>query len=120
MGKSQYNQDGFTLIEVIVTLVIISLFLTPLATSSGLFHRATAQADGETIAAMLAQSKMEELKGKPYNELSDDTDSFPNGYGYTVVVTTGALGTKTITVTVTYPVQDGTGQVKLQTERARR
>ncbi|MDQ7791725.1 MAG: prepilin-type N-terminal cleavage/methylation domain-containing protein [Clostridia bacterium] len=122
MDSLRNKTGGFTLIEVLVALVIISILLTPLATGYGLYHRATAQADGETLAALLAQDKMEEMKGKTYPQLVDgsDSDTPRSGYSRTVEVSTGTLGTKTIVVTVTYPVQEGTSQVTLQTERARR
>ncbi|MBU4532346.1 MAG: type II secretion system protein [Eubacteriales bacterium] len=120
--RERLNSDGFTLIEVIVALVIISFLLTPLATGYGLYHRATVRADGETMAVFLAQDKMEELKGRAYSALvnGSESDTPRSGYTRNAQVSTGSLGTKTILVTVHYPMQDGTGLITLQTERARR
>ncbi len=123
------QSGGFTVIEVLVATVIISIVLAPLATAYMLHHRASVRAGAETTALMLAQDRLEELKARPYAEVAGTAfrwfTEVPGyeqyaGYGYEVEVSTGALRVKTITVTVTYPTLDGTGTLALQTERARR
>lgn len=120
------KRGGFTLIEVLIAVVIISIVMVPLGTAYVLHHRAAARASGETTAVMLAQDRLEEMKSRTYAGIAGVARrSFSElpGYGeyaayeYEITVTTGALGVKTITVTVYYPIIGGTGTVTLETER---
>jgi type IV pilus modification protein PilV len=64
---------GFTIIEILITLVILSIGMLGLTEISYVAMKGNIVSRQYTIAATLAQDKMEELKNKPYtdSDLSD-------------------------------------------------
>ncbi len=81
-GGIRKNQDGFTLIEVVVAMTILVMFLVPIlgAISGGMKNIATAKR--RSAALMLAQDKMTELEMMPVPETegseSGDFSEFPD------------------------------------------
>ncbi|MFC1717351.1 prepilin-type N-terminal cleavage/methylation domain-containing protein [Candidatus Poribacteria bacterium] len=70
------NEDGFTMLEILVSIMILSIAVIPLMAlfaGAPLLH---ARREQETRAAFLAQRKLEEVK----NIIIYDND-FPNGPG---------------------------------------
>src|SRR5213593_1100552 len=69
---------GFTLIEIMISLVILSVGLLGIASQTLSVIKANSLSDQMTQAAVLVGDKMEELKrlGYPHNQLSQlkDTD----------------------------------------------
>lgn len=61
-GRSAGNEDGFTLIEVLVAVAIIVLGLVMFAVVSGNIMTQNARASKESIATTLAQDKVESIK----------------------------------------------------------
>ena len=99
------KQRGFTLIEMLITLVILSVSLLALAALMGVTIRNNAYGGHVTEATTFAQDKLEELKAGGWESASDGTfTDNPNGstgIHYVrrwAVVTNGSL--KTITVSI--------------------
>lgn len=98
------GQFGFTLIEMVISLCILSVVL--LGASSMVFSviRATAQSQEMTTATTLLQEKMENLKKINISSLTSGSDSASQGnitYLRQWAVSTGG-NLKTITVTVNW------------------
>ena len=103
------NNTGFTLIEVLVAMVILSVgllgtaaLITGIISSNKLSNRIS-------TATVLAQDKMEEIKGAGYAGADDEAGTEPYGgvnfplyKRITGVVAGNPAGMKTVTVTVSW------------------
>ena len=106
-----YNKShGFTLVEVLVAVVILSIALLALA---GLMVQSTKNSSWGshlTEAATLAQDRLERFRAvRPQTDIPEGTNSdtitAPSGIRYTrtwTVTTNGANTLRTITITVTW------------------
>lgn len=122
------NEQGMTLLEVLVALVILSLALVTMLGRFSLAGRLNADTYRYNAALTLAQSKMEEIKNTSFNNItsvamtnfSEESDYAQfQGMSYAVdVVNNGHL--KTVTVTVSYDDAGIPKQLQLVTEVARR
>ena len=82
------GNKGFTLLEVMVAVALIAIALTTLLGSQSQSVSFANSAKFETMAALLAQSKMSELALRDADELSDDSGDFGDDYpGYAWDVT---------------------------------
>jgi len=105
------NECGLTLIEVLVAFVILTMTLVTMMDSFALSGRQNAGTYRYNAAMTLAQSKMEEIKSKPFNSVvnvaltdfstENDYSQFP-GFSYAVTVENDGLNHKKVTVTVSY------------------
>jgi type IV pilus modification protein PilV len=105
------REDGFTLIEVMVALVILSIGLLGLAALQLVAVKGNAFSTEMTYATMLAQQQAEILKSRPYTD-ADLTEGSHSAVGnskgvqYTVTwnVTNDSPDTdmKTVNLTVTW------------------
>ena len=97
---------GFTLLEVLVTLVIMGTVLAVVAQGFTWSGRATGEASQETTAAMLADQKMAELETGEASLLQGDSGEFEGFEGFSYEIETDAdeenEGLYEVTVTVTY------------------
>lgn len=122
IGRKSRN-EGFTLIEVTVALLVLAAAVVPLLNAAAASRAHLATARQELRALGLAQEKMEELYAARYGDLGPVTrpENIPGvpGFSYTVAVTEWS-GTKTVTVTVFYPSPGGTRSVALTREMAAR
>ena len=78
--KLRYNfrsEEGFSLIEVMVSIVLLSLVLLPIISYFITSIQAVDHTEQRTIALNLAQAKIEELKIKDFNNIVDEIE----GYG---------------------------------------
>jgi type IV pilus assembly protein PilV len=105
--KSINKFQGFTLIEVLISLVILSISLLALAALIVTSTRNNSFGNHMTEATTLAQGKLEELRAVRWEAIPEgaSTDPAPQigstGINYVrtwTVVTNGALKTVTITV----------------------
>ncbi len=109
------TERGFTLIEIMIALVILTVVILGMATAAAQVVHVVTVSDRNTAAIQLADSRVEEIQMDPdYNGLDTayagtETD-FPSLPGYvraTEIVHVGGLGQVTdhrkITVTVTGP-----------------
>ncbi len=106
--KISLKSDGFTLIEVLIAIVILSISLLALAALMATTTQNTSFGGHITEAATFAQDKLEELRVTPWANIVTGTDPTPpgpplgaTGIAYNRnwnVVVNGNLRTITITV----------------------
>jgi type IV pilus assembly protein PilV len=103
--KPSITSRGFSLIELLIALVILSISLLALAGLMTMTTQYNSSGAHVTEAVTLGQDKLEELKAVPWATVNTDTDPAPvtssTGVNYTrnwAVVTAGSLKTVTITV----------------------
>ena len=72
------NRDGFTIIEVLISMIILVVALFALSSLQTTSVGSNAAGQQTTIATMLAQDKLEELMSLAYNDpqLNDAVDNF--------------------------------------------
>ncbi len=127
MRRVRGNQRGFTLPEVLVAAVIVTVGLTAIA---GGFQYALSGVEvgkKQSTAVFLAEQKLEQIKADamtnfaamgPYNaEAYGDLTGYPS-HRRTVTVTTATATTKLVSVSVFYRLQGSYG-VALQEREVR-
>ena len=72
---SSVSQRGFTLLEVLIALAILSIGLLGLASLTASVIRTNDFSDDFTTATALAQDKLEDLANTSYDLLSDNSDT---------------------------------------------
>jgi len=118
MRRLQDNNSGFTLIEVLVAMVILSVGLLGTAALITGIINGNKVSNRITTATVLAQDKMEEIKGLDYSSVvSEPRSSLPSPYDQyerqvTVIDPSPAANMKTVTVTVYW---ESSKSVSLQT-----
>lgn len=117
-GVLTKDRRGFTLLEVIIALVILSFVILMMANTSGTFIRSVARNDLTTSAIQLAKDRIEFIQMDPdyagLDTLYVGTESgFPGLAGFTretIIRRVGGTGQATdhkmVTVTVTGPGLD--------------
>ena len=107
---------GFTLIEVLVAVVILSTGLSGMAALTGFMMNHNQQAGNVMTATTLAQDKMEELKNTCYPSVasSSDKDSIFTRT-WNVTSDSPATNMKTIAVTVSWNWKSKARNVILKT-----
>ena len=108
MRRAQ-NQRGFTLIEIMVAVTLLSIGLLGMAGLTVGIMRGNTLSNRVTTATALAQAKMEDLKRVGYSGASAKAEDYNAISGYplykrdTVIdVDTPELGMKTVTITVSW------------------
>lgn len=66
-GQSR-SQSGFTLIETIIVIVLVSMLLTGIVGALALMQRGLTKTRLDTVALNLARSQIESVKHQPYSE----------------------------------------------------
>jgi type II secretory pathway pseudopilin PulG len=106
------NEQGFTLISVMIAVVILTIGILALAKTSATVVRTSANAATRSEAVSLARAYMEEVRSRPPANLISETLAFvdregvpdANGpYSRQVVVTDLASNLKSVQVVVTMP-----------------
>lgn len=112
----QNSPRGFTLLEVLIAIVVLSIALLGMASLTGSIISYNQFADNVTTATTLAQDKMEELKNTGYSSItsSSDTDSIYTRT-WTVTNDTPATNMKTVEVKVEWTWKGQTRDVVLKT-----
>ena len=118
------NRSGFTLIEVMVSIVILGVGILALLSTSALVTRMIGRGNTTTKATQLAQTRLEILRQQALSStpscatLANGTATATNGMTEAWTVTTPASSAKLreLSVTVTYPITSGTRSAKMITQ----
>ena len=105
----QCRKKGFTLVELIMTMVIVGLIAVPLSISLTAQVQSTVQSGAYTTALNLARFEMEKVSNLAYASIASASFSNYQGYSYdltrTVIYAQGDAGSveslKKITVSLT-------------------
>ena len=107
--KRARNRRGFTLIEIMVAVTLLSIGLLGMAGLTVGIMRGNTLSNRVTTATALAQARMEDLKRVGYSGASASAEDYNAISGYplykrdTVIdVDTPELGMKTVTITVSW------------------
>ncbi len=96
------DRRGFTLVEVLVVLVIISIGILPLALVQTRARQEVSEADRYTQAAILAQRQLETVKGLGFAAAAPDS-GLEGPLFWRTDVDDVDLGLRRIRVTVIFP-----------------
>jgi len=105
MSRSKHNDKGFTLIEVLIAIVILSVGLLGMASLTVAIIQGNKFSNDLTTATTLAQDKMEDIRRLGYSNVTAETKaacaSPYSEYERKVEVSADdpAAGMKTVTVT---------------------
>ena len=119
------NRDGFTIVELIVTIVILGIAVTGIADLYYTMEIAEVQSQHLDLATRAARSEIEDLRNNGYNALvSQGTINFtstlptslPRNRQGTVVVSQPVSGLVQVDVTVTYTDYNQPKTVKLTSD----
>lgn len=126
--KKFNSRSGFTLIELIMTIVLVGIISVPLSLFVVQTAQSTFKVHDHSIGASLARLEMEKVNNIAYASLATGTTNFSNyqGYPYNVQRTVAYVfgdnaaveSLKSIIVTVTRAV-DSTTVLTLRTYRAK-
>lgn len=72
------KEKGFTLIEVLIGLIILAIGILAIAGMQITSIRGTSFSNSLSQASVLAQNRLEFLKGLPLNDNRLDTNNYPN------------------------------------------
>jgi prepilin-type N-terminal cleavage/methylation domain-containing protein len=114
------GRRGFSIVEVLAAMSLFAVLagaICALATTSMRFTTANRHA---TIAAMLAQRELEDLRGMPYDDVdSRSTVDTLEGQSYTIASSVTAnspdAGMKRIVVTVSWAGPEGSREHEIET-----
>ena len=118
------SQKGVGLIEIIIAMLIFAIGITAAIRTLPVSNAATSRSRNLTMATNLAQQKIEELMGTPFNDgqllagaHNDQTNPIERIYTRTWNVTDNdpVVDMKTVTVTVTYLSGSNDNAVTLST-----
>jgi prepilin-type N-terminal cleavage/methylation domain-containing protein len=109
-AKKKNQPRGFTIVELIVSIVLIGFIVPAVAIALTNLTVLNARARDLTLANMVAQNKVETLRSAGYNSVNNGTVSFttdlpnvlggPKSASYTV--TTPQTGIKQIDINISY------------------
>jgi type IV pilus assembly protein PilV len=99
------QQNGFTIIEVIISMSLLTIALLALCSMSIMVIKSNSFSQMSTKAAGMATDKIEGLKNFSYDNILSGTDTQETIFtrSWTVTNDTPVTNTKTIAVTVTWP-----------------
>lgn len=111
------NTRGFSLIEVVVAMVILTVGVLGLAASAGAISRLTAEGGRASEAAAVASSRLERLRATPCGSMTNGSaTSGQISETWRIVTPSAAPFAREITVVVSYPYGRGTRSATYITE----
>lgn len=78
------DKKGFTLVELIMTIVVVTIISIPLSLMIGQHMRSVFQSADQTMAANLASFEMERVKNLSYANIVNGNFANYQGYDFTV------------------------------------
>jgi type IV pilus modification protein PilV len=124
-GWKVNNRSGFTLIEVMVAMIILTVGVLGLISTSALVTRMIGRGNMTTKATQLAQTRLEILRQQALSTSpscstlgSSGTATGPSGMSeaWTVTTPAGITSLREFSVTVTYPITSGTRTATMKTQ----
>lgn len=120
MNRWFIKNKGFTLVEVMIAIVVLSVALLALAGLQIVSIRGNSFGNRMTEALTLAKDLMEEMKNDEWGEIGDRSDDWPSPpetpIYHRVCSVTQSGNIKTVTVTVSW--DNGNHRVALVTKMA--
>ena len=120
MNRCMIKNKGFTLMEVMIAIVVLSVALLALAGLQIISIRGNSFGNHMTEAITLAKDMMEEMKNKEWEQIQGSTDDPPGAsrvtYHRVCTVVTESSGIKRVTVEGTW--DNGNHRVALVTKIA--
>jgi general secretion pathway protein I len=122
----QYNERGFTLIEIVVALTVLSLALPALLSSFTMAAKGQARAEGRTTALYLLRYRMAEIELAGYPDIGEEEGEFGENSRYHWHSSTQDVeseefeGLRQVTVTVSWQELGKEKSVSLSTYVAER
>ncbi len=125
----RHGEGGFTLIELVLTAVILSVTFLSIYSLFDTLRIVNRRADNLTVATQVAQQQLELYRNIPYNALATGTTDIasalapypslgPGRTGSVVVSQTDARGLKRIDISVDYTDRALTKRVRVSTQVA--
>lgn len=110
MTRRLKNRRGVTLVELIVAMTILSVGLLAIVGTSGAIARGLGEARGDNLAAIVAQSRFEEIAGTQCQGMTLGQTKTVSTRGVTekFVVTDGGNNTLLVVDTVSWQTRRGT------------
>lgn len=105
------QERGFTIVEVLMAIVVLTVGLLGLASTAGFVTRMTGQGNRYTLAATLASRRLELLRADGCSAMaggSSATGRFTVSWTVTTLNTGSQRTAKQVAVTVTSPTSSGT------------
>lgn len=102
-GQIHSPENGFTLLEILLTLLLLGVGMVSLVSAITLILTSGGINESELIATNLAQEKIETLKNTSYSGIANEARAAVSGFSSferEVAVTTPVTSLKEITVTV--------------------
>jgi type IV pilus assembly protein PilV len=103
---ARHRRDGFTLVEVVVSMIILTVGLLALARGAMGVVRQMRSGNQSAIAAMVAQSRMEKMRSKACTSISTGTAT-TMGLAESWKVTSISARISAVAETVTYVPRPG-------------
>lgn len=85
--RLRHSKKGFTLIELIMTIVVVGIVSIPLSLLVSQHIRSVFETSDDTLAFNLARFEMEKVNNTSYSSISSANTSNYEGYSYTVTRT---------------------------------
>ena len=102
------RRDGFTVIEVMIAMIVLSVGLLGLLGAGAMTVRAIGESDRTVAAAYYASERLERLEALGCDQVSGGHEIRDGIYAFEWSVTgTAASQTRTITLKATYPLSGG-------------
>ena len=111
-------KDGFTLLEILITIVLLTVGVVALVQMFNMGMFASADTENTLVATNLAQEKMEEIRNKAYLDINDEEKAEVPDFTFfqrEVVVSVPQAGLKLVTVSVYWTVRGQEQTVSLVT-----
>ena len=109
-GRS--GRQGFTLVEIMMVLLILSLGILPIAVIQHRARREVTESDNFTRAITVAQGQMERIKGLGFGNAAADSGVIDN-ITWTSNITTVITGLERIEVTASWQSPDQMEQLTI-------
>lgn len=105
-GGCRDRRSGFSLVEILVVLMIISVGILPIAVVQHRARREVTESDQHTQAITVAQAQLERIKGRGFGNAAPDSGQVGR-IMWNATVTNVSFGMDRVTVTASWNNHDG-------------